>query len=111
MFPNFRKTLCEVEEKIPNFKSKRPYPLITNANFVGSRNIKIKSVLTPTHSYDCLLSLYFCKFQHKESLIYLLPWSLYLILLKVYRMYILFKDFALENIQTIIEIRIKITVN
>ena len=61
-----------------------------------------------------LLSLYFCKFQHKTSLIYLLSYSLYLILLKVYRTVIhsryvgneglffaeiLFKDLALENIQ------------
>ena len=63
-----------------------------------------------------LLSLYFCKFHHKDSLIYFLSYSIYRILLKVYRTTIhsryignevhffkemmLFKDFALENIQT-----------
>ena len=63
-----------------------------------------------------LLSLYFCKFPHKNSLIYFLSYSLYLILLNVYgtvihsryignkvlffKEMILFTDFALENIQT-----------
>ena len=57
-----------------------------------------------------LSSLYFCKFQHKYSLIYLLSESPCLILLKeyctvIYSRYIsfevlLFKDFTLENIQT-----------
>ena len=37
-------------ERIPNFWSKRSYALITKANSIDFRNIKIKSVLTKNHS-------------------------------------------------------------
>ena len=37
-------------KRIPNFWSKGSYALITKANLIGSRNIKIKSVLTMNYS-------------------------------------------------------------
>ena len=37
-------------KRIPNFWSKRSYALITKANLIDFRNIKIKSILTTNHS-------------------------------------------------------------
>ena len=37
-------------ERIQNFRSKRSYALVTKANSIDFRNIKIKSVLTTNHS-------------------------------------------------------------
>ena len=38
------------QKRIPNFWSKRSYALITKANLIDFRNIKIKSVWTTNHS-------------------------------------------------------------
>ena len=49
MFPNFR-GLYVRRERIPNFWSKISYALITKANFIDFRNIRVKSVLTANRS-------------------------------------------------------------
>ena len=41
---------CVKQDRISNFWSKRSYDLITKANLIGLRNVKIKSVLTMNFS-------------------------------------------------------------